>query len=195
MSRDEQADTDLHGRLAWLGRARSESQTLAERRAEHVPPLSWEDQRRERSAPLPWLVWVSASLALTLGLASATLAYVHHRRQSRAAEAQARPATRPAAPPKTVAPRRSAAGRVSPVVAAEPSTPTRAAKPRRVPGGAERSPSSQPVAAQPAASEKVIFGAGEVEGGEVIMVSPPRKLEPLWTPEAYKRGGRTGTRY
>jgi hypothetical protein len=27
-------------------------------------------------------------------------------------------------------------------------------------------------------------------GGELIIVTPPRKLEPLWTPEAFKKRGR-----
>jgi hypothetical protein len=199
-------------RAPWLDLARRQARSLAKRRALHPRPLDWDalepaGPRRPRwRAARPALVWSAPLLALLmLGGGTATWAYyvkyVRKARVQRKAESPP-PAPTPAPPARTTAPRPKASPRrAHPAVAEQRQAPEARPRParrkRRAAKARKRADStSQARRQQPAArpgQQMVIFEVQEIPGGgELIIVTPPPKLEPLWTPEDFRKRGPAG---
>lgn len=166
--------------LRWLQTARQQSHSLAELRAAHAPPFDW-DCRRPRRVWAGRTAWLTAGLAVgVLGLATVTMATIRGRRA-----ASSRPeAPRVAAPQRVAAPRSPAVPRPAARGELEPAAAAPAPRPRMtgraLPG--KPAPATQPARAP---AGQVIFD-GE-EPGTTIVVKPPSRLGPLWTPDEYKK--------
>jgi hypothetical protein len=181
----------------WLELARQQSQTLAQTRASTILSLRWEPTARPSAQGWlrpPRTAWVLPVLAVVvLGGATATLAFVHHLREERPATAHRstlsitpageRPLT------KSAVRRHRSARRASTVVREKSVKPISVKRPEETPapGDPRVKPGDE--------SGSVIFGPDDVPGGDVIIVNPPRKQPPLWTPESYRKQRRGTLRW
>jgi hypothetical protein len=179
----------------WLELARQQSQTLAQTRASTVLPLRLEAAARPVQGWLRPLrtAWVLPVLVvIVLGGATATLAFVHHLRGEQPAPARRTTIITPAGerPLTKSAVRRHSSARRAPVVVRE-----KTVKPIIVKRPDEAPAPGEPKAKINGDSGSVIFGPDDMPGGEVIIVNPPRKQPPLWTPESYKKARRGTLRW
>jgi hypothetical protein len=149
--------------------------------------------------------------ALVAGGAGGTWAFVRHLREARRPEVaipsvvpvgEKAPPSRPAATTKrqVVVPAPPAPA-PAPVSEAE-QTPRRKPPRKRVirtrPRTGRRTKKPHHVArlqglapkARTRGTERITFGTSDAPGEGVIIVPPPAKLKPLWTPKAYKENGR-----
>jgi hypothetical protein len=192
----------------WLERARQEARSLAERRALHPQPLDWDTlqqpggARRRPRGLRPALAWSAPLLAvLLLGGGTVTWAYyVKYVKQALAPALTARPAKPARAPAKKPArartPRRKRQAKQARPAAAQPK-PRKAVRKRRPARRGKASPAATaraPRRPSPAPKQQdVVFGVHEIPGGgELIIVTPPPKLGPLWTPEDFRKRGPSG---
>ena len=186
-------------RTAWLELARRQSQKLAEARVRHVPALKDWSARGNGSEPRRWrLSWALGLLPLLiLGGATGTWAALAHLR----AQGDPRPAAvgEPRVEPVGAAPRlapaaRRPAAQPQPVVEPAPLPAKQEKKARRKQKPSGKSVTEPPVATVPSVPsdrpQRVIFGSSSEP---VIIVNPPARLGPLWTPEDYKRRGLKGS--
>lgn len=190
-------------REPWLDRARQQSQRLASLREGGIVPLDWSrlDAQRPVAQGLwkqPRLAWGTAFLVVVLLCgATGTWAFYVQPRRSPAVKATV-PVQRPKATPSTsAAHKRPHPTRWAP--AARPGqtlTPSAHAlkHPRaRKPGAAAARESASPALQAPVESGDIIFGDAEMPGGgEIIIVNPPSRFEPLISPESYRKKGPSG---
>lgn len=185
-------------RAAWLELARRQSQKLAETRARQAPALR--DRAARVNEPRRWrLSWAVALLPLLiLGGATGTWAFVTHLRAQSDPQPAAvgePPQVEPAGttPHPAPAARQPAVEPPEPVVSPQP-VPRQAPKVRRKQRPSAKTAPVPPVATVPAVRsnepQQVIFGSSSEP---VIIVNPPARMGPLWTPEDYKRRGPRGS--
>jgi hypothetical protein len=201
----------------WLELARQQSRKAAETRAAFVPPMAWErmeDSPNRRSVRgwrlSPAALWTLLP-ALIVGGAGGTWAFVHHLREARRPEI-AIPKVEPVG--ENVAPERPAAierhKNSRTVVPAPPRVEEKqpapapvakartAARRRKRPRARPRTKKQHQVAklqgpapkTRTRGTERITFGTSDAPGEGVIIVPPPAKLKPLWTPKSYKKNGR-----
>jgi hypothetical protein len=187
-------------RAEWLSVARRQSQELAATRAEAKERLEWSPraERRAASSPLltgPRLAWVLPILAVLVTV-GALLVFALRVTAPRGAGAPP-PAVHAVEPSGSPPP---PCGRPTPL--SEPPAPSSKARTSVV----EKSPkprraSKKPAVGRPDEPEekpvlrdegKVIFDPKDVPNGDIIIVDPPKKLPPLFSPEDFKKKrGRT----
>ncbi|PIE65891.1 MAG: hypothetical protein CSA24_01750 [Deltaproteobacteria bacterium] len=175
-------------RAEWLALARQQSRRRVDEQLRIEPPFDWSRveqpaQRRPRALGLPRL-----ALAGVLVLGSVTWAFVHHRRQasSRAplSSEMLQRQVGDAGPAPLQAVRTIRRAREAVVQRDVPERrPHQKAKPPVVPPKvAQKSDETAAAKLRPTdADGKVSFG------DEVIILTPPATLKPLWTPAQYKR--------
>lgn len=207
------AQTPRHPvKSSWLELARQQSRSLAQRRATTPPPWQWPSPSTERPArgarAIP--AWgMAVSVAVVLLMASGTWAFVRTIRSKTAADRHppannlSAPSVRPASrahPVKPAGGPRSASARATPLAAAAevprresaPSPSPKEPSPVRIPKKARGATSTAAKEAAPTPKEPGVVsfdGADMPGGGELILVTPPTRMSPLWTVEDYKRRG------
>lgn len=203
---------ELEQRAEWLELARRQSQKLARSRGQFVPSFRWESESGgpAKAAELrPRFSWALALLPLLLlGGATGTWAFVHHLKVEARRVQVEQLMTRQVVPVGAAAtPRRVGARagtpelpRVEEAALPEPEPPpakARVRKPQRAKKARPERAATAPEASEeppPAVASKkpqrVIFGTSDAPGEGVIIVPPPVKMRPLFTPESYKKNGR-----
>jgi len=142
---------------------------------------------------------------LIVGGATGTWAFVTHL-QTR----QPDPVAAPLITPLGQTPRRAVAPRRRPAVPTKvkeqvpvPPKPRRTVRPRQTTAAApvetareETQQEEQKVEQVPSTEpQRVIFGTSDAPAEPAIIVSPPAKMRPLWTPEAFKKKGMSRIRW
>jgi len=183
---------------AYLESARQQSQWLAHQRAAMTRPLDWtaleRPAARRRLAPRLRLSWALPVLAvLLLGGTTGTWAYVRHLQEVRSRK-QATPAKDPPASSKSA--KKSRKAKLKPRPTQKKSIArvvVKQKKPRRRQPRTKTDKKPRPAASRRLwkdTDNSITFGVHEISGGgELIIVNPPPRLKPLWTPEAYKKAG------
>lgn len=186
------AQREVIERADWMRLARRQSRALAGSREGLQVPLRWDDtqQARGRTSYRPLrLSWTMLLLpALIFGGATGTWAFVRHLRLQEPAPA---PATnKPSMSPLPTQPDKPQARQTErPALQPEPAVVVNNdPPPRRAPRKAAR---AKKVAAPPAATAAgpaIVIPTRVVGEDQVIIVSPPAKMKPLWSVESYKKG-------
>ncbi len=193
----------------WLDRARDESQRRADQAAAfgQTRPLDWDAVQapaagRSGGGSVGWrLTWAAAlGLALLVGGATGTWAYVQHYR-AEVAKKEKRARATVKAPKKVKRPprRKRPAVTPAPVAAVEVEVeqePTPVPAPRRKLARKARK-KAKVAPAPPSVPEpprEVMFNDPSMPGGgHVIIVTPPFRMEPLFKVERYKQKGPGGS--
>jgi hypothetical protein len=193
---------DLH-QSEGLTLARQQSQALARSREKLAPSWRWErvlaePTRSSRREVKAW-AWSLVVGLLLICAGTGTWAFIqrwHRVQPSRKAPPTSVSRSRVFSEPSPTQPARSGLARVKSrsVVEKEP----RRNKPRstiipQLDFKAKSSASPDP-SVVPSSSGQVVFDPSEMPGGgEMIIVNPPRKLEPLFSPEEFKKRGLRGS--
>jgi hypothetical protein len=153
----------------WLARARTQSQALAEARAQQTPPLIVPAQTRTHVSARPALAWVGLMLVMLL-LGSGAWALVGRLEH-------APPSPPPLAPVAPVAlPKMHTIAKTLPLPATPPSPPLARHK--------HRPHTPEPLAPAPPPRTQAL----EQGDGEIIILPPPHEAEPpLFSPAEWKR--------
>lgn len=181
-------------RAEWLALARQQSQRRVDEQLSIEPPFDWSrvDRARQRRGRILGVPRLALAGLMVLVLGSVTWAFVHHRREapSRAPLSsemlQRQVGDAGPAPLKTV----GKAKRAHPKAVVQRDVPAKPARkktakatvapPTKVAQKTDKK-ATGPKLRPTDADGKVSFG------DEVILVKPPAKMKPLWTPEEYKK--------
>lgn len=192
-------------RAQWLNLARRQAREISEAREEQPQPFRWPTvaEPGERRAPrllgMPLAWGVAAVTVVLLCGVTGTYAYVRHLQQEQrrsVGHAVVAPVVEkaPAAPAASLKGTSKAVAAPIALPNPPPSTPRQRRK-RREPrtSAAVPAPVTAPAPLQPRG--EVTFSPEDMPGGgELILVSPPPRMGPLWSPEEYRKNGRLGSR-
>jgi hypothetical protein len=179
-------------RADWMRLARRQSQTLAGSREGLQVPLRWDAPQEARSRAVSRSLRLSWALvllpALILGGATGTWAFVRHLQLQ-----EPTPTTEPAKPRLIPAPAlaekplprrtRRQALQPDPGVITKPDP-----APRRAPRKAARVKKATPPPVAATTGTVIVIPTRVIGEDQVIIVSPPAKMKPLWSVESYKKG-------
>jgi hypothetical protein len=179
-------------RADWMRLARRQSRALAGSREGLQIPLRWDatQEARGRASHRPLrLSWALLLLpALIFGGATGTWAFVRHLRLQEPTPAPA--TTKPSMSPLPTQPEKSQARQTGrPTPQPEPTVMVNNdPPPRRAPRKAVRVKKAAAPPAAAAAGPAIVIPTRVVGEDQVIIVSPPAKMKPLWSVESYKKG-------